>query len=247
MEPVLADSASEALRMMRRHASAGTPFALILLDAQMPGVDGFTLARQIQEDPELTGPRIMMLSSMDMSSMGPELRQTGHYLLKPVTRANLLSAILKVLAEGQQQVPIARSGVQTMTDHPLHILLAEDNRVNQKVAELLLKKQGHSVEVTANGAEALVAFHRQRFDVILMDVQMSVMNGYDATQAIRAAEQGTGRHTPIVALTAHAMKGDREVCLNAGMDDYLAKPIRPQELVAVLERWTPHRDSPGSI
>jgi CheY-like chemotaxis protein len=119
----------------------------------------------------------------------------------------------------------------------MRILLADDNAVNQKVAARLLEKLGHSVEVTSNGAEALAAFTRGTFDLILMDMQMPVMDGYDATQAIRAAEQGTPRHIPIVALTAHAMKGDREICLKAGMDDYLGKPIRPQELASVLERW----------
>ena len=117
------------------------------------------------------------------------------------------------------------------------MLLAEDNVVNQKVASRLLEKQGHSVEIVSNGVEALDAHSRSRFDLILMDVQMPVMNGYDATRAIRAREALTGRHIPIVALTAHAMKGDREVCLEAGMDDYLGKPIHPVELFAIIERW----------
>jgi CheY-like chemotaxis protein len=130
----------------------------------------------------------------------------------------------------------------------LHILLAEDNAVNQKVGVRLLEKQGHAVEVAANGALALEALTRDTFDLVLMDVQMPVMNGYDATQAIRAGERNTGRHLPVVALTAHAMKGDRETCLNAGMDDYLGKPIHPIELVAVLERWGRLRTrSPQSI
>ena len=132
--------------------------------------------------------------------------------------------------------------------HPLHILLAEDNAVNQKVVVRLLEKQGHFVEVAANGALALKALARDTFDLVLMDVQMPVLNGYDATQAIRAGEQSTGRHIPVVALTAHAMKGDREICLNAGMDDYLGKPIHPMELEAVLKRWgRPRTGPPQSI
>jgi CheY-like chemotaxis protein len=237
MKPVLAGGGSEALDILGQHARSGDRFALLLLDAHMPDMDGFTLARQIQEDPALAGPRIMMLSSLDISSIGPELRETGHYLVKPVTRANLLSAILKVLGGGQQRLVPSRSAVRAATGRPLRILLAEDNIVNQKVAARLLEKQGHSVEVTSNGSEALAAFIRGAFDLIFMDVQMPVMNGYDATQAIRVAEQGTDRHVPIVALTAYAMKGDREICLKSGMDDYLGKPIRPKELTALLERW----------
>ena len=179
----------------------------------------------------------MMLSSLDIGSIRPELRETGHYVVKPVTRANLLSAILRVLGGEPQRLVPSRDAVPAAAGRPLRILLAEDNAVNQKVAARLLEKQGHSVEVASDGMEALAAFTRDAFDLILMDVQMPVMDGYDATLAIRAAEQGTGRHVPIVALTAHAMKGDREICLNAGMDDYLGKPIRPRELASVLERW----------
>jgi CheY-like chemotaxis protein len=179
----------------------------------------------------------MMLSSLDIASVGPELRETLHYVVKPVTRPNLMSAILKAMGERQQGSVPVRGAVPATAERSLHILLAEDNLINQKVASRLLEKQGHSVEITSNGAEALAAFTRDAFDLILMDVQMPVMGGYDATQAIRTAERVTGGHIPIVALTAHAMKGDREICLSAGMDDYLGKPIRPGELAAVLERW----------
>jgi signal transduction histidine kinase/CheY-like chemotaxis protein len=237
MKPVLAGGGPEALDILRRHVRSGEPFALLLLDAHMPDMDGFTLAARIQEDPTLAGPRIMMLSSMDVASIRPELRETGHYVVKPVTRPNLLSAILRVLGEEPRRLVPARGALRAATGRPLRILLAEDNVVNQKVAARLLEKLGHSVEVSSNGAEALAAITRDAFDLILMDVQMPVMNGYDATLAIRAAEQGTPRRVPIVALTAHAMKGDREICLKAGMDDYLGKPIRPQELASVLDRW----------
>ena len=237
MKPVLAGSGPEALDILRTHAGSSDRFALLLLDAHMADMDGFTLAARIQQDPALCAPQVMMLSSLDIGSIRPELRETGHYVVKPVTRPNLLSAILRVLgAEPPRLVP-ARVAVPSSTGRPLRILLAEDNAVNQKVAARLLEKLGHSVEVTSDGAQALAAATRDAFDLILMDVQMPVMNGYDATLAIRAAEQGTTRHVPIVALTAHAMKGDREICLKAGMDDYLGKPIRPRELASVLERW----------
>jgi two-component system sensor histidine kinase/response regulator len=249
MKPVLAEGGTKALDILRRHARSGDRIPLVLLDSKMPDMDGFTLARRIQEDPALAGAQVMMLSSMDLGYARPELRQTGHYLVKPVTRANLLSAILKVLGEGPQRLVGSRGEnstrrpVRAATGQPLRILLAEDNIVNQKVGARLLEKQGHLVEVRANGLEAVTACTREAFDLVFMDVQMPVMNGYDATQAIRAAELGTDRHTPIVALTAHAMTSDREICLQAGMDDFLAKPIHPEELVAVLARWGKRRSN----
>jgi two-component system sensor histidine kinase/response regulator len=207
----------------------------VLLDVQMPGMDGLTVARQMQQDPRLAGPRILMLSSLDLGSLGPELRQAGEHLTKPVTRSNLLKAMLRALDDGPKVFNKPRIVVRATAERPLRILLAEDNVVNQKVAARLLEEQGHSVVIVADGAEALAKFTYEMFDVILMDVQMPVMNGYEATQAIRLEEDRRGGHTPVIALTAHAMKGDRELCLKAGMDDYLAKPIRVQALLAVLE------------
>jgi len=245
MKPVLADSAPRALEIIQQFGRSGGHFALLLADAHMPEVDGCTLARQIQEDPTFAGRRIMLLSSLDIASLGPELGEAGHCVVKPVTRPNLLAAILDALGEGRprqvssERIPVAAAG------RPLHILLAEDNVVNQKVAARLLEKQGHVVEVASYGAEALAALERAIFDLILMDVQMPVMNGYDATQVIRERERGAGQHIPIVALTAHAMKGDREICLNSGMDDYLGKPIHPMELVAMMERWGRPRTRPA--
>ncbi|MGA2114317.1 MAG: response regulator [Bryobacteraceae bacterium] len=237
MRPVLAESGREALEIMRSRA-AGDRFDLILLDSQMPEMDGFTLARRIVEDPALAGPRIMMLSSLDVGSVEPEFRASGHYVVKPVTRANLLKAILKVLEQHPQKSAEIRSQRVSPSERPLRILLVEDNPVNQKVAQLLLEKQGHSVVVTVNGREAVEANSRECFDLILMDVQMPVMNGYDATRAIRAHEHGSSRRVPIIALTAHAIKGDRDICTAAGMDDYISKPIRPQELKAAIGRWS---------
>jgi CheY-like chemotaxis protein len=219
---------------MRGRAEKGGPFALLLLDAQMPGMDGFALAREIQRDPMLAGPRIMMLSSLDLRSLQPDLRESGHYLTKPVTRDNLFKAILNVLGSIPEAPASEQRASRPAARRPLRVLLAEDNAINQKVAARLVEKQGHSVVLASDGAEALAAFERQPFDVVLMDVQMPVMNGYAATQAIRQRERATGTHIPIVALTAHAMKGDREICLNSGMDSYLSKPIQVQELAAVL-------------
>jgi PAS domain S-box-containing protein len=237
MKPLLAGSASMALDIMHQFAHRGDRLPLVLLDAHMPEEDGFTLARRIQEDPSLAGPSIMMLSSLDVKSLAPEVHASGRYVVKPVTRANLLGAILNARGEAPQWLIPSQSIPPAAAVRPLQILLAEDNVVNQKVATRLLERHGHSVQVACNGAEALAALSRGVFDLILMDVQMPVMDGYDATRAIRAGERDTDRHIPIVALTAHAMKGDRESCLQAGMDDYLGKPIHPMELAAVIERW----------
>ncbi|PWU03935.1 MAG: hybrid sensor histidine kinase/response regulator [Terriglobia bacterium] len=235
---VVADSAQQAQDRIRQFACAGQGFALMLLDAQMPGMDGFNLAWPIQQDPKPPIPRILMLSARDVRPSSLQLPEARQSVMKPVMRQALLKAILRVLDDGSPKpaAPI-RSDSPAVPERPLHVLLAEDNPVNQKVVARLLQKQGHSVVVSSNGHEAMTAFAREPFDLVLMDVQMPEMNGYDATQIIRRQESGTGRHIPIVALTAHALKGDRELCLEAGMDDYLCKPVHLHELIAVLERW----------
>jgi CheY-like chemotaxis protein len=240
MRPVPADSGPRALEIIREHALAGERFALALLDVQMPGMDGFTLASRIQQDHTFAGPRIMMLSSVDIRSMSPESRADGvtEHLVKPVTRANLLKAILKVLGYSQKVPAASDRPVLSGALRPLRILLAEDNPVNQKVGVRLLERQGHSVALVSTGAEALESSAREKFDMILMDIQMPVMNGYDATRAIRARERNTGGHLPVIALTAHAMRGDREICVDAGMDDYLSKPIQTRDLSQILARWS---------
>jgi len=243
MRPVLADSGPNALALVRDYALAGERFPLAILDVQMPGMDGFALASRMQQDRLFTGPRIMMLSSAEVRLIPPE----GHadcvedHLVKPVTRANLLKAIWNVLGQPQSLPPAADAPAVSRAERPLRILLAEDNLVNQKVGVRLLERQGHSVSLAATGAEALEAFLREDFDVILMDIQMPVMDGYDATRAIRARERSTGGHIPIIALTAHAMHGDREICVDAGMDDYVSKPIQTRDLYGTLARWSdPH-------
>ena len=143
-----------------------------------------------------------------------------------------------MLGDSQQRESATYRAKRAVANRQLRILLAEDNVVNQKVALLLLKQQGHSVVVASDGAQAVTAFEREPFDLILMDVQMPELNGYAASRAIRAREQGTADHIPIIALTAHAMEGDREICIEAGMDDYLTKPIHHRELTATLERWS---------
>ena len=240
MRPVTADSGPRALEIVRERALGGERFALALLDVQMPGMDGITLASCMQQDLTFAGPRIMMLSSVEVRSMPPESCADGitEHLVKPVTRSNLLKAILKVLGQPQRVPATSDRPVLSGTMRPLRILLAEDNPVNQKVGARLLEGQGHSVALVSTGAEALESSAREKFDLILMDIQMPVMNGYDATRAIRARERNTGGHIPVIALTAHAMHGDREICVDAGMDDYLSKPIRTRDLCEALDRWS---------
>ena len=246
MRPTVADRGAKALEQMRERAAAGDPFAIALLDAHMPEMDGFELARQIQRDPALASSRIMMLTSLDVRTVDPELRESGRFLVKPVTQASLRKAIGRVLGLLDRMPKLLADAGAPDEGRPLHILLAEDNPINQKVAMLLLQKMGHSVVLTATGLEALDASAAEDFDLVLMDLQMPHMNGYDAARAIRRREEGSSRHTPIVALTAHAMKGDRELCLEAGMDDYLPKPIHPGALRAALLHWG-SRESGGDV
>ena len=240
MTSVPAESGPAALAILREQTRAGNRFALVLLDLQMPEMDGLELARLIHQENAYAGPRIMMLSSVDLPTVSADLRSDGisEYLIKPVTRANLLAAILKVVGERPQLPPRADAPPLSAGIRPIRILLAEDNAVNQKVVVRLLERQGHSVVLAQNGAEALEASARRQFDLILMDVQMPVMSGYDSTRAIRARERRTGGHIPIIAMTAHAMNGDREICLDAGMDDYLSKPLQMKSLYETLERWS---------
>jgi two-component system sensor histidine kinase/response regulator len=186
---------------------------------------------------------------MDVKVIGSDLPELGlsHYVVKPVTRANLLKAILRVMGSDQPEGVHQRRATEASTLPSLRILVAEDNLVNQRVAQLLLKKAGHSVVLSANGSEALDAFARESFDLILMDVQMPVLNGYEATREIRRREETATRHTPIIALTAHAVMGDHEICLDAGMDDYLSKPIRPRDLDRVLTRWGHRSETPPAL
>jgi CheY-like chemotaxis protein len=239
MRPTCASGVREALRLARQAQGSGNPYRLVLTDANMPDVDGFALAEQIKQDVDLGSTVIMMLTSGDHPGDVSRCEQLGiaAYLLKPVKQSELFDAIMLALgvfaAEDEaSEVPGARRPSRL---RPLRVLLAEDSLVNQKLAVSLLKKWGHTVVVTSNGREAMVAAKSEDFDVILMDVQMPDMDGLEATAAIRAGERHTGAHVPIIAMTAHAMKGDRQRCLESGMDDYVAKPIRARHLFETIE------------
>jgi PAS domain S-box-containing protein len=238
MQPTLAENAERALTELRNAAARGRPFTLVLSDAIMPGTDGFGLAERISQESALGVATIMMLSSADRPGALARCRQLGvaAYLTKPVSPDELQSAILEARGTKSGKRP-CRGQPEEAAAPPLglRVLVADDNEANRFLATTVLEKRGHHVLAVDSGQEALSAVERDRFDVAVMDVQMPEMDGFAATEAIRESEQQTGDHLPIVAMTAYAMKGDRERCLAAGMDAYLAKPIRASELQAVVE------------
>ena len=247
MQPTAVDGAADGLRALVRARAAGAPFPVALIDCRMPDMDGFALATRIKQEPALTGCTILMLTSDDRPGDMARCRQLGiaAYLVKPIRQSELLDAIVTALGSPSEEAiarpaptPSARAG-----GGPLRVLLAEDNQVNQRLAVRLLEKRGHRVTVAGNGREALAAHSAQPFDLVLMDVQMPEMDGFEATAAIRARERDGAPRVPIIAMTAHAMKGDRERCLLAGMDDYLAKPIQAAELYETIERIVPVDDA----
>ena len=210
----------------------------------MPDMDGFTLIERIRQDPRLSTATIMMLTSAGHRGDAQRCKTWGvaAYLLKPVRQSELREAIARVLGAREQAgaIPlITRYSLQDARDPAdvLSVLLAEDNLVNQRLATRLLEKRGHRVSLAGNGREALAALEKQTYDLVLMDVQMPEIDGLEATAILRQREKETNAHQAVIALTAHAMKGDQERCLAAGMDGYLSKPIRPQELDEILDRY----------
>jgi two-component system sensor histidine kinase/response regulator len=216
----------------------------------MPKMDGFTLIERIRQTPELTAATIMMLTSAGHRGDAMRCHELGvaAYLLKPIRQSELREAIAKALGSAGETgaIPlITRFSLQDERDPAgvLRVLLVEDNAVNQRLVTRLLEKRGHRVAIAGNGREALLVLEKERFDLVLMDLQMPEMDGFEATTAIRKKEKGTDIHQEIIALTAHAMAGDRERCLAAGMDGYLSKPIRPQELDTLLQEYVDRRMS----
>ncbi len=252
MRPIMADSGRAAMAIMEDTMRRGETFPLVLLDGMMPEMDGFDLAEQIKQHPELANAAVMMLSSAGQSGDRARCRDLGiaSYLVKPIKQSELLDTILSALAvlpneenEEQEEFPLPDvEPISGQLQKSLHILLAEDNAVNQRVASRILEKRGHSVVIAHDGREAVEAFGSQPFDIILMDVQMPEMDGFEATAAIRAREQSAvapgNRAIPIIAMTAHAMKGDRERCLAAGMNGYVTKPVQASELLSAIETLT---------
>ncbi|HEX3654586.1 MAG TPA: response regulator [Pirellulales bacterium] len=243
MRATVAENGMQALDALEQALANHHPFDLVLLDNNMPEMDGFALAEKIKQHPGLVGATLMMLSSADRRGETARLRDAGlaAYLAKPVKQSELLNSIVNVLSLSKEHARRPRPAHQPFGKAPrkLHLLLAEDNAINPRVAVRLLEKRGHSVVVCRNGREALAALEREPFDAILLDVQMPELDGLETTAAIRDRERVDGGHLPIIAMTAHAMKGDREQCFEAGMDGYVAKPLEPHKLFETLESLLP--------
>ena len=243
MSPTTVPDATSALDLLRRTAGGPDAYDVVISDCQMPDVDGFTFAKRLKGDRRLAAMPIVMLTSISNPGHVDRCRRIGveAYLSKPVKHSDLLDALVTVFG-----VPTRKAAALARTtgsaQRALRVLVAEDNLVNRKLVTRLLQKRGHHVTAVENGGDAVAAVGARTFDVVLMDVQMPDMNGLEATATIRQDEAERGGHVPIIALTAHAMQGDRERCLAAGMDGYLAKPIDVDELVSTIERAAPHQE-----
>jgi len=241
MQPISLASGKEALDYLKKAPRKGEKIAMVILDSQMPGMDGFTLAEQIKQIPSLPQPTLMMLTSAGVRGDAARCKNLGisAYLTKPIKQSELFNAIVYVLGESLDKKgppSLITKYVIKESRERFQVLVAEDNAINQKMVENILKKQGHTVVLAGDGDEALKEWKKKHFDLILMDVQMPGKDGLEATRQIRAEEKKGGFFTPILALTAHAMNGDRERCLEAGMDDYISKPINPIELTDAIQR-----------
>ncbi len=249
------DSGMAAFDALTAAAHAGQPFDVAVIDLSMPGMDGFAVGRAMDRDPLLAPTARILLTAFDQRGQGEEALAASFsaYLTKPVKQSHLLQAIVDAAREASTRrsavrdrrpgdIALAQNGVpQDAVPSVQRILLAEDNLANQKVASTQLKKLGYAADIVTNGREAVDAVTRDdgRYGLVLMDVQMPEMDGLTATRAIRAVEVSTGKHVPIIAMTANAMQGDREACIAAGMDDYISKPVNRDKLAAVLEKWLP--------
>jgi PAS domain S-box-containing protein len=246
MKPTLANSGAEALTALETENPANS-FALVILDVHMPDMDGFAVAEQIRNSHKHQGIKVVLLTSASRPSDVARCRELGIsvYLSKPIKQSELFDAIVTVMTERSLKPELCESTSASIrpSERSLRVLLAEDNPINQTLATRILERLGHKVQVVNDGKEAVEQARAQDFDLIFMDVQMPEMDGLEATRAIRTVEAGTGKHVPIVAMTAHAMKGDRETCLSAGMDGYLSKPIRIDELKQAIFEVEKKRDT----
>jgi signal transduction histidine kinase/DNA-binding response OmpR family regulator/HPt (histidine-containing phosphotransfer) domain-containing protein len=248
METTLAIDGPSGLQAMIDAHAARRSFQLVLVDSGLPGLSGFNFADEVRRRSELNTGLVLMLSSANCAQDFARCRELGigNYVVKPVGQSELLNTILTATGTEPSEAQSSVIRKPQLPNRPLRILVAEDNPINLELASRLLEKMGHSVLTAGNGRQALAALEHARFDVILMDVQMPGMDGLEATRLLRQREQGTGGHIPVIALTAHAMKSDRERCLASGMDEYIAKPIRRQELIDALGRVMPAASLPIS-
>jgi len=242
MRPTLVESGPTALEALHHAEQMEQPFAVVILDAHLPGEESFAVALWLRQQPALaTMPLIVLTAALQVG--GRQHWQELHgavCVTKPIAPAALWQAMHQALVCAKHVTPASpqRATLEAQDGQSLRVLLAEDNAVNQRLTVRLLEKRGHTVTVVQDGTEALAAMRRQTFDVVLMDIQMPHMDGLETTQAIRAREQDTATRIPIVAMTAHAMQGDRERCLAAGMDGYVTKPVYPTELFEVIASLT---------
>jgi two-component system, sensor histidine kinase and response regulator len=256
----MAEDGQRALKMLRAAAGKGESYDVAIIDMQMPQMNGMELASRIKADPSIASTRLILLTSMELRREAEQAQRAGFaaYLTKPVKQSKLYDAIATVMSAPAVELEDERS---TAREAPIvtrhrhagaqarprerasrgYVLVVEDNAINQKVAVGMLERLGYRADAAANGLEALEALTRIRYAAVLMDLQMPEMDGYEATAEIRRRE-GDGRHTPIIAMTANAMQGDREKALRAGLDDYISKPVKPEELETILERWISRAD-----
>ena len=240
--PFEADTPQTAFRMLIESSQAGEPFDVAIIDAVMPGENGIELARRIRDVDELSSCRLIMLTPGGIRGDAQKMMDIGvnGYFNKPVKQSDLYDALIAVLTDQDQmeeeQVLVTRYSLAENRKMNLRILLAEDNVVNQKVAVIMLKKLGYSAQIVSNGQEVINALDQDEYDLVLMDIQMPVMDGYEATRSIRASDKAY-RDIPIVAMTANAMKGDRDLCLASGMNDHVPKPIGAEQLERALNTW----------
>jgi CheY-like chemotaxis protein len=242
--PEEAPDGHSALAMLRHAAQGADPFQIALLDMSLPGLDGEKLGQRIAADPQFRDTALVLMNGFGRQTDSARLQArgfTGH-VSKPIWEHRLREALLPLGAQGIGAPPSLPSALPHPTavqgKNPARILVAEDNPANQQVTVAILSKLGYDADVVTNGKEAVRALHQVDYDVVLMDCEMPEMDGYEATRRIRECRAGTRNPSiPIIAITADAMKGDREKCLQAGMDDYLAKPVKPHQLAAVMERW----------
>jgi PAS domain S-box-containing protein len=248
-EPTAVGDGLTALNTLWRAVALGRPYSLVLLDGRMPGVDGLALAAEISQSPQLADCRVILLTSEDQPGGLARRRELGIAAVarKPIQQEELLETAQRVLSRTLPDGPPedglaagdadgAAPAAESAPTRPLRVLVAEDNDLNQQVVQHLLARRGHAVRIARDGREALTALDDDGFDLLLLDVHMPELDGFQVIEALRRREQGTGRHLPVIALTARSMKGDRERCLRAGMDDYLGKPIRRKELFAAIDR-----------
>ena len=238
-----AGSAQDALVRLRQASARQAPFDCAALDMNMPDVNGIQLAEAMHRDKTFPTPAIVMLTSTFGQRQRAREAGIDVYMTKPVRRDRLQHALADALGRRTQREQLPPHPSAPTASSPI-ILIAEDNDINQSVAVQMLQRRGYRTEIVQDGLEVLAALRQRTFAAVLMDCQMPEMNGYDATRALRRREEGD-RHMPVIAMTAHALRGDRELCLASGMDDYLAKPLRAEELDRILTRWVP-RTSDGS-